>query len=281
MSSYGNFIIIESGAGLSNRLRTLATYLFLAKYYYNVSHIVMEWNKNLQCTGHFLEGFEPISNITFISHESREIFQPIAKHSLQNTNQPPIILLKSHGFPYSIPIRNSILYTSYSYILKPTSTIRKIFMDYILNHDICHSTAIHVRRTEYFENPSSLRNQTTDDDFFKFIDSLPQEEKIYLLTDNLKTQQLYTKLYPANKIIFYKQMNKGNENILRSSTFLHTVIDIWIAAHSQRFKGTTQSSLSDLVTYMRQLDIIKMNCNEIEKLNFATSNSNNHSYIPT
>eukprot|EP01041_Mallomonas_annulata_P008383 gene8383-17288_t len=245
-SKENEFIIIESTAGLSNRLRLLATYIFLAKAYYDVSQVVIVWTVNGHCPGHFLQGYEPPSNITFIDQDSRHIFAPYAKYVHKANNNPPRIILKQHNLSYNNRVIKSILISSYNHILKPTNVIEKLVMDYVTANNICNTTAIHVRRTDFLKHPVGSKNHTTDEDFFRFLDALPPEEKIFLITDNYETQKLFMAKYGNNRVIYYQRIRDSDPFFLRFTTYTHTVIDIWIAAHSRQFMGTAYSSLSDL-----------------------------------
>ena len=62
----GGYIIAEADAGLSNRLRVLAAYMYIAQANYNGANLVFAWDVNSACPGHFLEIFQPIPNLIFL-----------------------------------------------------------------------------------------------------------------------------------------------------------------------------------------------------------------------
>jgi len=82
----GKYILIECDAGLSNRLRVLAAYMHIAKELYNNSDVVMIWDTNESCNGHFLQAFEPIPRITFTTSYSRNVFEEHALKTYPNTD---------------------------------------------------------------------------------------------------------------------------------------------------------------------------------------------------
>ncbi len=69
------YILIECRHGLANRLRVLAAYLYLIEHKYKTSYIVMVWDLNRPCVGHFLEAFQPVPNVIFITGDLRQSFE--------------------------------------------------------------------------------------------------------------------------------------------------------------------------------------------------------------
>jgi hypothetical protein len=74
------YIIAESDGGLSNRLRTIMSHIFIAKVMHDNANVVFVWNVNDACPGHFLEIFRPLNRVAFASNETRQIF---AQHALK------------------------------------------------------------------------------------------------------------------------------------------------------------------------------------------------------
>ena len=64
------YVIAASSAGLSNRLRVLASFLWVTENSFDGAHLVFVWDVNEACPGHFLELFEPIDNVIFATSES-------------------------------------------------------------------------------------------------------------------------------------------------------------------------------------------------------------------
>eukprot|EP01032_Pedospumella_encystans_P015570 gene15570-17798_t len=77
------YIVAESTTGLSNRLRVLAAYMWVAEYKFVGAHVAFIWDKTSACPGHFLQIFEPIPNVIFATNSSRYVLDKNAKiHTL-------------------------------------------------------------------------------------------------------------------------------------------------------------------------------------------------------
>lgn len=62
------YIVAESDGGLSNRLRTLVSHIYIGNVMHNNANVVFIWNTNDACPGHFLQIFQPCkSRIVFPS----------------------------------------------------------------------------------------------------------------------------------------------------------------------------------------------------------------------
>ena len=108
--------------------------------------------------------------------------------------------------------------------------------------------------------------------FDRFISTRPDEEPIFLMTDNPVGQKRFIEKYGPNKILVYTEMidkignisishdndgivNSNNSNTggsngnitipedFRYSTLEHLLIDILIASHAHHFKGIHFSSI--------------------------------------
>ena len=69
------FILVECDEGLSNRLRVLVTHIFFAERFHNNAKLVMIWDINEACPGHFLELFKPLPYVSFATSSSRNMLQ--------------------------------------------------------------------------------------------------------------------------------------------------------------------------------------------------------------
>jgi hypothetical protein len=295
-STNDQYIIIDCRDGLSNRLRLLAGYLYVLRESHSFSHIFMVWDINDACPGHFLQLFEPLSSVTFISsgdlpylsaranavyHASyMNYLEVLNRFGLHHPNDPPILWRQSRLEMYSL------------FILVPD--LANLIQDYVARTGLCHHAAIHVRHTDLDElinasssaistNSGTFNHSTNDAAYEKFIESLPETMKIFLMTDNPSTQRAFLRRYGSQRILYYKTIPlhpdrvlpnhrrglkqqsqsqkpqmRQNElfgrqlNPVRFTTLQHTLIDVMIAAHSSIFLGNPLSSLSDLVHVMNK-----------------------------
>jgi hypothetical protein len=152
LSTKNEFIIIDCRDGLSNRLRLLAGYLYVLRESKNISfsRIYMVWDINDACPGHFLQLFEPIHSVTFITTEDLSYLTPIAK-----TVYPPSYmnylevlnhfnLHHSHDLPISWHQSRLEIYS----LFQPVSDLLHLIQQYVSHNSLCHHAAIHVRHTD-------------------------------------------------------------------------------------------------------------------------------------
>ena len=205
----GGYIIAESDAGLSNRLRVLAAYMYIAQANYNGAHLVFAWDVNSACPGHFLEIFQPIPNLIFMLNSSRSAMEKNAKISFEVSNAVFSWTLLSNNIP-----RNKfggIQHDMYRKFL-PTRNVMDKVTQFVRAYNICSSSAMHVRQTDLNLHLSRRKKRTTDwDSYYTFIESRPKEENIFLLSDNPEAQHHFIEKYGAHKIIVYTLMASIDE----------------------------------------------------------------------
>lgn len=120
---------------------------------------------------------------------------------------------------------------------------------------------MHLRQTDMYKTLPAKRRATFQS-FDKFVSTRPEEESIFLMTDNPASQMRFIEKYGRHKILVYTEMaNKiGNISVshdpegivftnyssgnnitipeeFRYSTLEHLLIDIIVASHSHQFKG--------------------------------------------
>jgi hypothetical protein len=145
--------------------------------------------------------------------------------------------------------------------LTPTYLIERISNQFVKENNICNASAIHVRHTDLQTLLTSMQLQpTSDEDFDRFISSRPSGERVFLMTDDYHTQDLYLEKY-AEKIIIFKNLRVENASSLslgkcqgfgeRCTSIAHTAVEMLIAAHAREFQGSLLSSLSDTVRIWR------------------------------
>jgi hypothetical protein len=119
------------------------------------------------------------------------------------------------------------------------------------------------------------RSVTTDEEFFQYIESCPKGEKVFMLTDNPKTQEFYLHKY-SDKILVYKDLKSiptlSKNNVHSSSpgngedrytSLAYAFTEVLIAAHAYNFQGTVGSSCSDMISTFADLFASQKKCKEL------------------
>ena len=253
------YIVAESDAGLSNRLRVLAGYMYVGEARFNNAHLVFIWDVNAACPGHYLEIFEPIPKVLFATNESRYV---VDKHSKINYENSWAVLhwtLQMNGIPknrYGHPTWGQIEHNMYSKFI-PTPRIKYMASEYIKKHDICNVAAMHIRLTDLEDQIKAKRKAHRGLNIEAYMEYVENQNKVFLLTDNPDTQKLFMNKYPDKIIVYDRISAKGNGTDkpvdFRYTSLEHTIIDVLVAAHAKKFKPSLYSSLSDLVGHFRDV----------------------------
>lgn len=248
------YIVAESDAGLSNRLRVLAAYMYVGESRFEGAHLVFIWDVNAACPGHFLEIFEPIPNVMFATNSSRYV---VDKHSKINYENSWAVLhwtLQMNGIPknrFGSPSWGHIEHNMYKKFV-PTSRIMQKVKDYVEKHDVCNIASMHMRLTDLEDQIKAKKKQHKGINVEGYMEFVESHDKVFLLTDNPDTQRQFIEKFP-NKILVYNQIqisgidSSSRPVDYRHTTLEHTIIDVLIAAHTKHFKPSLYSSLSDLV----------------------------------
>lgn len=253
------YIIAECTAGLSNRLRILAAYMYIGEINYNHSHLVFIWDVNYACPGHFLQLFQSISTVIFATNSSRYVLDKHAQVIYENSYAVFDWTMRMNGIPksrYGHPTWQQIEYQMYSRFIPRVEILKKVY-DYVEKYNICNSYAMHIRITDLEIHLKRKRKSISIQSYYEFVDSLFQNESVFLLTDNPDTQQMFLNKYGSQKILIYSTVHNSSDSLIsrtkeipedyRFTTLEHTLIDVLIAAHAKSFRPSLFSSLSDLV----------------------------------
>lgn len=206
------YIIAESTSGLSNRLRVLAAYMYVGEYKYDGAHTVFIWDKTSACPGHFLSIFEPIPNVVFATNSSRYVLDKHAKIVYENSFAVFGWIMQMNNIPknrHGLPSWAQIEYNMYSRYF-PTREVMLKATKFVEKYNMCNSSAMHMRTTD-LDKSMGERKRTNFQSYFKFVESRPAEEKVFLLTDDPKTQRIFTKKYGSDKIIVYSEIAEAHE----------------------------------------------------------------------
>jgi hypothetical protein len=194
-SGLGGYIIIESQDGLSNRLRLLAGYMYVNEVFDNVSHIMMVWDVNEACPGHFLELFHPIKGVSFISQIDVPLFASNALAIHPPSYQNFLEVLRHHYLPVwqDPPAWHEARRQMYLHF-RALPHVNAHIAEFVERHRICENAAIHVRHTDldyskgFEHNDVESVRAAIDQGFDDFIGSLSVDMTVFLMTDNVGTQ---------------------------------------------------------------------------------------------
>lgn len=112
--------------------------------------------------------------------------------------------------------------------------------------------AIHIRSTDFTSKISPEENSQSIADNIKFIDksTLP----VYLATDCKETYNIYKSKY-KDKVLNFSSFDdtKHKDQFLktRKSTGSDCMVDLYVCAKSEMYRGTSLSTFSDYIYYLR------------------------------
>ena len=227
-------IRLYNQSGLCNRLRLFSTYRDRAEL--EDKDIEMHWVLTPACRSRFDELFHPIPKINFVykkhgknPRRSRPANSAISLHSIDNK--------KLNNFYLDI---------------KPLSYIQKRIDNMIdeIGENFC---ACHVRRTDIHKVQTKYnQSPIAESEFFSFIEQ-SQFDKIFLATDNQRTQETFKKKF-GNRV-FCSSNISGYGSLsspYRVTDVSTAVTDLFLCIYSQDFMGTNCSSFSGFVKRYRE-----------------------------
>ena len=245
------YIIAESNGGFANRLRVLASYMYIGMSKFHGAHLVFIWDNNEACPGHFLSVFEPIKSVIFATNMSRYVLDKKAKIVYENSFAVMSWILSQNDIPknkFGFPTWREIEYKMYSRYF-PTREIMLKVKEFVKHHGICNASAMHLRTTD-LDLVMGERKKLNVKSFVKFVESRPMGEKIFILTDHPDTQKLFIDRF-GDRVVYYQEIAGADRQLpleirsdavptLNTSTLPaehrftsleHTAIDVLIAAH--------------------------------------------------
>jgi hypothetical protein len=226
--------LVLTKSGFTCYLKTLFSYNLYCKE--NNIKLEVVWKETNHCNGYFLDYFEKINDVEFVSEpsiNSKIIYGRIGRGVSEYTLWEKNIFNDLKLLPY---LKEKILENL------------KMMNNYI---------SLHIRKTDFCNLSKELNKQMYDQEFIEFIEKKLIENKnynIYLATDNLITQNTFKNKYP-DKIKFFSNLN-GNLNQVRQSSLEDAVIDIYMCVYAADFMGTKGSSFSDLINNLRTQNIL-------------------------
>jgi len=236
------YILAESDSGLSNRLRVLAAYMWVGEARFDGAHLAFVWDVNSACTGHFLEIFQPIEKVVFATNSSRYVLDKGAKIVYENSWAVFHWTLQQNGIPrnkFGHPTWGQIEYSMHSKFY-PTAAVMAKVVDYVKAHNICDSSAMHIRLTDMSQHMKKKKKVVNLASYFEFVESRPKDEKVYLLTDNSETQQAFLDKYGPQKILVYQRI-LGKQRTFDPRASLHALSDQQLFDSSSEIVASTYS----------------------------------------
>ena len=237
-------IRLYSHSGLCNRLRLLNSYRNMAEI--EQRQIEFHWIRCVQCWSEYTDLFNPIDGVNFVfkKHEkNRKRSRPensiITLNHILGRNEDTCN--KNHVVPMSVES-----YQKYLLDIIPIDEIQNQ-IDKIRNELHDDYDACHIRRTdiETIQKKYSIE-PPTDQAFIEFMRS--SDKRIFLATDNEKTQSLF-KVGMGNKVVTFSKI-KGNGSRRwpkRTTDIQSAVIDMFCCIYSKNFMGTECSSFSQFI----------------------------------
>lgn len=226
-------IVIQPYGGLCNRLRFIFSFLKKLKKDNQETKInlVIFWEKNNDCNGFYLDYFKKIQNVKFMDKNDNNL----------------IINIKSGGtleeLKKSNYLFNNLIKLKGYMIEKIMKIIHKLENRYI---------AVHIRRTDFnnhlFEI-NKLNEKISDQDFIDFLKKY-EKYNIYIATDNKETQNYFLNKFKSR--IKYINLINDKSNDLRKTTLENAIIDLFVCACCNIFKGTYYSSYTSFIYMLRK-----------------------------
>lgn len=247
--------------------------MHVAKVVYN-SHLFFVWDVNVECPGHFLQLFQPLEGVTFIANSSRVHLENTAKKVFPNVAHRFEIIMDESEIPRKNRHWAWCERTAYEKF-QPLREIQVKVDDYVRKNNIENCSAMHLRQTD-MHLVLNARQRASLESYDRFLNTRPDDEKVFLMTDNPVGQKHHIDKYGSRVLVYSiiidpNSFNENNNTMIkrnsidnkkdmkrsilppsyRFTSLEHTLIDILISANALIFKGSPYSSLSDLVNKFR------------------------------
>ena len=125
----------------------------------------------------------------------------------------------------------------------------RVEVENVIEHCGPRFIALHIRRTDH--HAYEIGEHTPDEAFERFADSFP-DHFIYLATDNAATQRRFRERY-RERLRLYDLIDPTLcwRTTLRLTPLRAAVIDLFVCAAAEAFKGSSYSSFSDTIKHLR------------------------------
>jgi hypothetical protein len=182
--------------------------MYIAEAKFNGAHLAFIWDINEACPGHFLQIFEPLDHVIFATNASRYVLDKNAKIVYENSWAVFTWTLMMNNIPkakFGHPGWSTIEYNMYSRYF-PTREVMGKVNEFVRAHNICQASAMHLRLTDMSQHLEKKRKAVNINGYFRFVESRPKDEPVYLLTDNPTSQRLFLEKYGPKKILVYRRI---------------------------------------------------------------------------
>jgi len=231
-------IVIEPTGGLCNKLRVAFSYWEYAKS--KNEELTVIWIVSSACPGFFLDYFEPVKGITFLSQNpglKREYIGCYRRKDYPSKFSP-----SANG-----PSKSQEVITSKfifkDLCLKPTirgevnANINKLGNDFI---------AIQVRRTDHSSLAKLRGHFTSDEDFCKFLDENPKNN-VFISTDNKQSFDFFKQKYPQRIKNDFPVITKS----LRHTSLKDSIVCLYTCVYAKKFMPSGWSSFGETIEEIR------------------------------
>eukprot|EP01031_Cornospumella_fuschlensis_P039319 gene39319-47858_t len=219
----------------------------------------MVWDVNDACPGHFLQYFKPIQGITFITNQTRHLFEPFAIRVYPSSRLTFAQTLMLYDIDLYMPKRlwfHEEL--NHWRMLELTREMRERVSLFVREQNVCNASAAHIRMTD-MDNILQRKRRFNMNSLRYWLDRLPTERRVFVMADNPNAQAELLRAYGPEKVFIYAPVPNITVNLstlsseFRYTSLEHTVMDIYIAAHATQFRPAGFSSISEFVRTLNGL----------------------------
>ncbi len=222
--------VIQPCGGFANHLRVLFTYRKVLQRE-NI-HLIFIWRPTSQCPGTFLDYFEPLEGVTFVS-DYKTNYVP----DYEGCFCHPEFAHPDGDFP------NTFIYEDLKLNAKMQQKVQNVLSTLQENFN-----AVHMRRTDHIDLAKNWNVFVSDNEFIKYCE-MHQNNDIYIATDNRSSQKMLENLFPR-AIKYYDEISTHRTGH-RFTNLEHTVIDAFVCIEAANFMGTPRSSLTEFIQQFR------------------------------
>lgn len=224
-----NSMLVGAFGGLADRTRVLFSYLQFARSQQKT--LSMLWEHNNHLAGKYVDVFKPLQDVEFLyGKRLKDQYKEVAFYCgpAAHPDFKAVNLLVHEMIP--LP----------SVVEAVRATLDRLQHNFV---------ALHVRRFD-LERNSELMGFDPFDCFL--VDRLKPDQKIFLATDAMPTQERFREKY-GNKLVVFRDIEwvgyygKRQQTWQRQTDLFHTIVDLFVCVFSQEFLGTQR----DIPRYAR------------------------------
>lgn len=269
-------ILLEPSGGVANRMRVIASGLWLKKNSNHELAVIWNLNKELNCEFNLL--FETIPNVSFVKKKEKYFY-------LHRSNQlnfykkiKAYFRNKSLGIDYSITegdLKDKVFKNKIDQIVRHNKNIHisttqefgdnypefknfvpKAIIQKIINQQIAlygeNTIGIHIRQTDNFisiaKSPISLFIAKIEEEISK-----NNETTFFLATDDPGVENVLTNLFGEKMIVYKKELSRDSQKGI-----IDAVIDMYCLSKTKYIYGSYWSSFSDIAAIIGDIDKITL-----------------------